>query len=177
MAAQPALQLALLLRSERYRRLDATPSIRLRTDFFAAAATVTRMLAYGGATPFLGALSEALETFNLARAGQIERGLIYPSGSVESNTVDFVHHEQCIVQEALERLRLSSPRNYAAQIASANAAITFAWRARAACSAGTWAIFTRAAHRCRARLNRGIEFALQTDREALGVEIARGHRV
>ncbi|HLJ22154.1 MAG TPA: hypothetical protein VKU84_18245, partial [Stellaceae bacterium] len=88
MAAQPALQLAFLLRSERYRRLDEKPSIRSRTDFFAAAATVTRMLAYGRATPFLGVLSEALETVNVARAQQIDCGLIYSSSSVESNTVD-----------------------------------------------------------------------------------------
>jgi hypothetical protein len=50
-----SFRLELLLRSERYRRLDAQPAIRSRTDLFAAASIVTRVLAYSGPTPFMAA--------------------------------------------------------------------------------------------------------------------------
>lgn len=68
MSPRLSSRLSLLLRSERYRRLDSRPAIRSRTDFFAAASTVTRVLAYSGATPFLTALSGALERVNVSRA-------------------------------------------------------------------------------------------------------------
>jgi len=166
----------MLGRAERYRRLDARPSIRGRTDFFAAAATVTRVLAYGGVTPFLADLSELLEAVNLSRAAQIDRGLLYAGGSIESNTADFVHYEQCVVEHALERLRSRDAHRYAEQIRWANAALTFAMQAGVHWGWGACALFARAVRCCGPKLGRGIEFADQTYREALGVEIARAHR-
>lgn len=165
-----------LRRAERYRRLDARPSIRGRTDFFAAAATVTRVLAYGGATPFLADLSASLESANLLRARQIDRGLLYAGGSIEINTADFVHYEQCIVQQALERLRSRDSRRYTEQIRWANAALTFAMQAGLHWGWGACALFAHAVRGCRPKLGRGIEFADQTHREILGIEIARAHR-
>ena len=176
MAARTVLQLRFLRRAERYRRVDAQPSIRGRTDFFAAAATVTQVLGYGGATPFLADLSESLEAVNLLRAGQIDRGLLYAGGSIEANTAHFVHYEQCIVQQALERLRSRNPKSYAEQIRWANAALTFAMQAGLHWGWGACALFADAVRRCRPKLGRGIEFADQAHREVLGVEIARAHR-
>lgn len=175
-AALLSSRLPLLLRSERYRRLDSQPAIRSRTDFFAAASIVTRVLAYGGATPFMVALSDALERVNVSRARLICRGLLYVTGSVEHNTLDFVRYEQTLVQEALDRLRGGDPRGYSEQIRTANSAIARVARRPAACASSAVATFIRAADSCFARLGRTVEFALQSDREALGEELARSAR-
>ena len=167
---------SLLLRSERYRRLDADPLIRSRTSFFAAASVVTRVLAYSGATPFMLTLSDALERANMARARQICTGLLYAGGSVERNTLDFVQYEQGLVQEALERLRRSDPTVHSEQIRIANRAIDRALRHRTACAFSALETFTQAAQACLARLGRTFEFSAQCDREALGQEIARSAR-
>lgn len=172
MPASLSLRLSLLLRSERYRRLDAQPAIRSRTDFFAAASVVTRVLAYSGPTPFMVALSDALERVNVARARLICSGLLYVSGSVERNTQDFVRYEQALVQEALDRLRGSDPHGYLEQIRLANTAISHALMRRRGCASSALATFVRAADRCLARLGRAIEFSAQSDREALGMELA-----
>lgn len=169
-------RLSLLLRSERYRSLDFHPVIRSRTDFFAAASTVTRVLAYSGATPFLIALSDALERVNVSRARLICGGRLYATGSVERNTLDFVRYEQILVQQWLDRLRGSNPREYSQQIRFANGAIAHGLGRRAACVSGAVAIFVRAGESCLARLGRAIEFAAQADREMLGVELARSAR-
>ena len=169
------LRLSFLFRSERYRRLDAQPAIRSRTDFFAAASVVTRMLAYSGPTPFMVALSDALERVNMARARLICSGLLYATGSVERNTLDFVRYEQSLVQAALERLRSSDPGAYSEQIRTANSAIVRVLRHRAHATAAI-ATFVQATECCLARLGRAIEFSAQSDREALGEELARSAR-
>jgi hypothetical protein len=166
----------LLLRSERYRRLDARPAIRSRTDFFAAASIVTRVLAYGGTTPFMLALSDALERVNVSRAQLICDGVLYVSGSVERNTRDFIRYEQALVQQALDHLRGRDPHGYAEQIRATNSALARVLRRRAACASSALATFVHAAECCLARLGRTIEFATQSDREALGEELARSAR-
>jgi len=167
----------LLLRSERYRRLDAHPGIRSRTDFFAAAAIVTRGLAFSGATPFMVALSDGLEHVNVSRAKLICSGLLYRSGSIERNTWDFVQYEQALVQEALDRLRHCDPRRYSEQILIANRAIERALTRRAVCPpCSALATFARAAEACLARLGRTFEFSAQSDRETLGEELVRSAR-
>ena len=171
-----AARLAFLLRSERYRRLDAEPAIRARTDFFAAASIVTRVLAYGGTTPFMAGLSHMLEHVNVSRAQMICRGALYVTGSVERNTLDFVRYEQALIQEALDRLRHGDPRAYAEQIHLADRAIARVLRRRAACTSSAVATFVRAAECCLMRFGRAIEFARQSDREALGTELARSAR-
>lgn len=176
MSATLSSRVSFLLRSERYRRLDAQPAIRSRTDFFAAAAIVTRVLAYGGATPFMVALSDTLERVNVSRARLICSGALYVSGSVERNTRDFVRYEQALVQQALDRLRGCDPYEYAEQVRAANSAIVRVLRRPAASASTAVATFVRAAESCLARLGRTIEFAAQSDREALGEEIARTAR-
>jgi len=169
-------RLSLVLRSERYRRLDAHPTIRSRTDFFAAASVVTRVLAYS-ATPFMVALSGALERVNVSRAQLICGGRLYVAGSVESNTLDFVHYEQSLVQEALDRLRDTDPRGYSEQIRLANSAIARILRHRGPCASGAFTTFIAAAESCLVRLGHVIEFAAQSDREVLGEELARSARL
>jgi hypothetical protein len=176
MSADLSPRLSLLLRAQRYRRLDAQPDIRSRTAFFAAASTVTRVLAYSGTTPFMVTLSDALERANVSRVQLIRNGGLYLTGSIERNTRDFVRFEQALVQQALDRLRGSDPYGYAEQIRLANSAIDRALRRRSGCASSALAIFVRAAQCCLARLGRGIEFAIQSDREALGEELARSAR-
>lgn len=118
------------------------------------------------------ALSDALERVNVARAGLICSGLLYRSGSVERNTRDFVRYEQALVQEALDRLRGSDPHGYLEQIRLANGAITRSLMRRTACASSALSTFAQAAERCLARLGRAIEFSAQSDREALGMELA-----
>lgn len=176
MSRSLASRLSLLLRSERYRRLDAEPAIRARTDFFAAASIVTRVWAYGGATPFMAALSDALERANVRRAQLICSGLLYVTGTVERNTRDFVRHEQALVQAALDHLRRSDPRGYSVQIHMANSALARVLSPRATPASRAVATFIRAAESCLERLGRTIEFSMQSDREALGEELARSAR-
>lgn len=177
MSPRPPFRLSLLRRSERYRQLDEHPAIRARTDFFAAAAVVTRMLAFGGATPFMVALSGVLERANMSRARLIRGGLLYVTGSVDRNTLDFVRYEQALVQSALDRLRRSDPHGYAEQISIANAAIARVLRRRAACASFAATVFIRAAESCLGQLGRMIDFSAQSDREALGQELARSARL
>jgi hypothetical protein len=151
--------------------------IRSRTDFFAAATVVTRVLAFGGATAFMVALSDTLERVNLSRAQLICSGALYATGNVERNTLDFVRYEQALVQESLERLRRSDPYGYAEQMRIANSAIARALRRRAAYASSALATFVRAAESCLLRLGRGIDFSMQSDRETLGEELARSARV
>jgi hypothetical protein len=167
---------SLLLRSERYRRLDAEAAIRARTDFFAAASIVTRVLALSGATPFMAALSETLERENVARARLICGGALYLTGSVERNTLDFIRFEQALVQHALDRLRGRDPQGYSAQIRIANHAIARALDPPAGRPCLAIGAFVRAARSCLCRLGRAIEFSLQSDRETLGEELARSAR-
>lgn len=176
MSADLSPRLSLLLRAERYRRLDAQPDIRARTAFFAAAWTVTRVLAYSGTTPFMVTLSDALERANVSRAQLIRSGCLYPTGNIERNTLDFVRFEQALVQEALDRLRASDPYGYSEQIRLANGAIASALRRPAGCASSALATFVRAAQCCLVRLGRAIEFAVQSDREVLGQELARSAR-
>jgi hypothetical protein len=171
-----SLRLSFLLRSERYRRLDADPVIRSRTSFFAAASVVTRVLAYGGTTPFMVVLSHALEQVNVSRARLICSGQLYDSGSVERNTMDFVRYEQALVQQALDGLCRIDPPLYSEQISIANGAIDRAMSRRAAYASSSLATFARAAAACFVRLGRAIEFSRQSDRQALGEELARRAR-
>ena len=164
------------MRSRRYRCLDAQPAIRARTDFFAAAAIVTRVLAYSGATPFMAALSNTLESVNVHRAKLICSGQLYATGSIECNTRDFVCYEQVLVQEALDRLRWTDPHAYAEQVRIANGALARVLRPRAACASGALAAFVCAAECCLVIIGRAIEFSAQSDRETLGEELARSAR-
>lgn len=169
-------RLSLLLRSERYRCLDAEPAIHSRTDFFAAASVVTRVLAYSGPTPFMIAMSDMLERINVSRARLICRGVLYATGSVDLNTLDFVRYEQSLVQDSLDRLRGTDPAGYADQIRMANRAIARVLTHRAARASSALATFVRATESCLERLGRTIEFSAQSDREALGEELARSAR-
>jgi hypothetical protein len=176
MSPRLPLGLSLLLRSERYRRLDAEPAIRSRTDFFAAASVVTRVLAYGGATPFMAALSGSLERVNVLRARLIRSGLLYVTGTVDCNTLDFIRYEQRRVQRVLDRLRAFDPDGYSEQIRTANRLIALALELGAAYASGDLGIFIHGAKSCLARLGRAVEFSEQSDREALGEELARSAR-
>ena len=163
--------LALLLRSWRYQRWHADPRICLRTHFFAAAAVVTRVLARGPVlSGFLFDLSATLEAENALRARRICSGALYATGAIEINTLDFVRHEQSIVQMHLDRLHRDAPNRYAREIRRANEALELLrWRGLRGLTEGC---FVRAAEDARDRVGGRLDFAEQRCRELLGVQIA-----
>ena len=109
-------------RSMLYARLHDDPRIRSRTNFFAAAATITRVFAWENSSRFMGSLSASLEVVNLARAGEILGGRRYPAHSIEANTADFIEYEQQVVDDELRSLRLRDPVLHGAELAAADAA-------------------------------------------------------
>ena len=164
--------LALLLRSWRYQCWHADPRICLRTHFFAAAAVVTRVLARGPIlSGFLFQLSATLEAENALRARSICVGALYATGAVESNTLDFVQHEQSIVQVHLDRLRRDAPHRYVREIRRANEALELLrWRGLSGLADRC---LVRAAEDARGSVGGRLDFAEQQCREVLGVQIAR----
>jgi hypothetical protein len=159
-------------RAHTYDCLDADPKIGRRTAFFRAAAVVTRVLGSGHLTGFMRDLSASLEVANLARAQQIRAGQLYVEHAVGANTAHFIRFEQALVQEALDMLRTKDARQYAAEIDSADRALA---RMRLWCSR-----LPSTAHRdlhmalqqARAWLGRAPRFAIQSDREAIGLAVA-----
>jgi len=133
-------------------------------------------MVFGGSTHFMSELSGALEVLNVARASQIDHGLLYTNGDIDANTLDFIHFEQCIVQLALEGLMRQNARLYEAQVRTANRSIVLAENLGSRCGWPTYAVFARAVQYGRERLGRAIEFANQMGRETLGMEIARACR-
>ena len=163
---------ALLLRSRRYQSWHADPRIALRTHFFAAAAVVTRVLAGQLLlSRFLRELSGTLEVENALRARRIRAGTLYAAGPVDGNTLDFVCHEQAIVQAHLDRLRRCAPRRYSREISAANRALSLA-RSRTF-QAVADRCFAGAAYEAARRLGGALDFADRHCREVLGTQIAR----
>jgi hypothetical protein len=164
--------LGLLLRAERYQRWHEDPAIAARTSFFAAAAVVNRAMAcHALLSRFLLDLGARLEVINTHRAHEIRAGQLYGEGSVEVNTLDFVHYEQSIVQDHLDRLRHSAPRSYGREIRAVNAMF----------AALRWGVIRGFANRCflcaveeaLQRLGGPLDFAEQRCRVVLGTQIAR----
>jgi hypothetical protein len=166
-----AVQVAARVRELRYRRIAADPLIAARTDFFSAAAIVTKALSTRDQPPFLAQLGARLEVANVRRAREIRAGKLYKGGSVRTNTADFVHFEQMLVEAELEGLRARDPVAYHDVVECANRQI-----ARATRGLARWTNrrFARAARATRRQLGREIDFARQADRELLGNAIARG---
>jgi hypothetical protein len=113
---------------------------------------------------------------NSSRAQLICRGLLYGSGSIERNTIDFIRYEQILVQKALDGLCRTDPGAYAQQIRHADNAIAHILQRRELCASSALATFVRATDACLARLGRMLEFSRQADREALGEALARSAR-
>jgi len=156
-------------RSSRYERVHADARVSSRTSFFGAAAIVTNALGGAPQSDFMHKISSRLETANMERAEQIRAGTIYSSGSVRQNTADFVHFEQSVVQGALDELKATNATEYAEEVQTANRNLNgaFSQLARA-----TDPAFARAAAATREELGRDIDFEKQSDREALGNNIA-----
>jgi hypothetical protein len=163
--------LALLRRSWRYQCWDADPRIYLRTHFFAAAAVVTRVLARRATlSRFLFDLSTTLEAENARRAREICAGALYSSRAIESNTLDFVRHEQAIVQAHLDQLRRDAPRCYAREIHAANEGLELVrWRGLRRFADHC---FVSAVAEARCSVGGRLDFAEQRCRELLGIQIA-----
>ena len=89
---------------------------------------------------------------------------------MRTNTADFVHFEQELVESELERLRIRDPVAHHDVVECANRQI-----ARATRGIARWTNrrFARAALATRRQLGRDIDFARRDDRELLGNAIAR----
>jgi hypothetical protein len=161
--------LSLILRARRYQRWHSEPEISTRTSFYAAAAIVTRVLARYAFSRFLIELGATLERVNSTRAAEIRSGLLYPQGSVETNTSDFVRYEQGVVQAHLEQLRRSAPRRYSREMWLANRA--FDLLHINSLTSFVNPCFVHAAHDA-VRLAGPLDFAEQSCREILGRQIA-----
>jgi hypothetical protein len=163
-------QAAARARELRYRRLAADPAIATRTDFFRAAAVVTKALATRDQPSFLTSLAAKLEVANVRRAREIRSGKLYARGSAPANTADFVRFEQSLVEAELRELRERDPAAYDGVVARANLQIARATRGMA-----RWMNreFARAVIATRRQLGRDIDFSRCADREMLGIAIAR----
>ncbi len=159
------------LRSRRYGSLHADPAIACRTQFFAAAALVTATLALIGPSRFFRDLSGELEAANMLRAAEIRARRIYRDGAVESNTMDFISYEQTLVQAALDSLQARHPRLYRREVQLAN----FLLNAlnRTVPRRFLRSTFARAVRATSAELGADIDFARQSHREMLGLQLAR----
>lgn len=161
----------LLLRSRRYENVQADPVIACRTEFYAAASLVTGALALVAPSRFLCDLSEMLEVANMARAYGIRTRQLYPEGSVEKNTADFIRYEQTLVQKALDALRNRQPELYRREVNIAN----FLLNAlnRTLLRKVLRSPFARGVRAAAAELGESIDFARQNHREVLGMQLAR----
>ena len=157
-------------RSRRYLHLHTDPTISCRTNFFAAAAIVTRVLSLRGPSAFVLELSATLEEANASRARLIRTGELYADGTIEGNTRDFVRFEQGLVQQHLEKLRQCSPRDYLSEIGGMNAAFELL-RFKPLRNL-VERCFVRAVEETIACLGAPIDVAQRACREALGVHIA-----
>jgi hypothetical protein len=160
-----------LLRSRRYESIHADPDIAAKTQFFGAASLVTGALALIAPSRFLRDLSAMLEVANMLRAQEIRSRLIYPEDSVERNTVDFIHYEQTLVQAALDTLRGRHPKRYRQEVELANFLLN-ALNRSVARYVLRWA-FADAVRAAIAELGADIDFARQSHREMLGLQLAR----
>jgi hypothetical protein len=158
-------------RSCLYAALHADYRISKRTTFFAAASIVTNLFSHCTPSPFFSELSGSLEKANLRRAEQIRIGALYPSGSVERNTADFVHYEQTMVQIALDQLRITCPDRYRREVRVANGLLRPMW----VCAAASLVqpLFARALLSVTRGLGRSVNVEEQRNRELLGMEIAK----
>ncbi len=166
--------LQLALRVHRYDAVDAEEAIRARTDFFAAAAVVTRAVSFMPPSRFLLHLSARLEWLNMSRAAAIRSGSLYGGGSVAANTDDFIHIEQSAVQRHLDCLKKAAPHRYRTEIASLNSAM------RAAGRLPLWAPgvagIANALRRAQQETDGEMDFAAQPFREAVGRHVSASIR-
>jgi capsid protein len=160
-----------LLRSRRYENIHADPAIAAKTRFFAAASLVTGALALIGPSRFFRELSAMLEVANMSRAQEIRACRMYPDAAVEHNTADFIHYEQTLVQAALDSLRRQHPERYHQEIELANFLLN-AMNRTVARRVLRWT-FADAVRAVIAELGVNIDFARQSHREMLGLQLAR----
>lgn len=172
MSERSQTRLEFARRASRYDQLDRDPRIHFHTRFFRAASAVTRVIGDGYPTGFMARLSATLEIANISRAAHIGEGRLYTGGSWLSNTVDFIHFEQRLVERALEELRAQDPIRYADEIEMADRGLA---RIRLWCSRFRSSAHGRlhfALRNARRTLGRAPQFARQGDREAIGIAIA-----
>ena len=159
-------------RATRYREIDFC--LAEHTRFFGAAALITevlrsltgtacRVLVSREVRGFLTDLGSDLERLNLRIAQSIERGRL-SGGSLDARLVNI---EQSRVQQRLRQWQRRSPGRYAKLIGDLDRLLSllrFPWAVRSAAAI----ILRDVLGALRATLGRPIQFARQTDREAIG---------
>ena len=178
-------------RAEEYGRLDANPEIRKRTRFFAAAAAASQALASGDdmykasqmflsrtTSDFLQKIGEELLIINrlaaqdIASGGDLEnRHMKSFKGPDTGLALDakLVRLEQSTVQGLLDDLKVANPAAYKTVIKENNALLNSP--SILASVYGTDEAFGKIVAAVRKSLGRDLDFAKQSDREAIGLKL------
>lgn len=172
MNPEPQVSQSFQARAARYWALHAMPAIARETLFFAAAARVTEAISLWRPTAFMQSLSLRLEAANGERAQAILSGSLYGTGAILRNTADLVSFEQSVVQAELRQLLNHSVTRYRDEIGIANDALRSAGSRAGCLGPASLRTFHRVILRVRNSLGRLPDFALRTDRETIGMELA-----
>ncbi len=161
-------------RAGSYGKLDR--KLHAKTRFFAAATAVslygantdsplTAFVVSSTTRDFLSKLGEDLEKVNSGIVESIQDGSL----SGEDLDTQIVHMEQTAVQEALDDLKKTNPEEYERLISDANKALNPSEAMRAVAKRfPSDTAFIQILDQLRRDLGRDIDFANQSDREALG---------
>jgi RHS repeat-associated protein len=165
-------------RASEYGRIDANPTVRSQTRFFAAANAVSQALAdvaawrigtamTGVSRPtanFLEGVGQRLEAFNKTQVDQIQSGKLSGPGLDQR----MVHAEQTNVQRQLDNLKQADPSGYAMTIKEINGALNGIVSRGLEELAPTDRAYAQVLAGVRTDLGRDIDFSKQGDREAIG---------
>ncbi|MGE0887065.1 MAG: RHS repeat domain-containing protein [Blastocatellales bacterium] len=180
-------------RAEEYGHYDANPEINKRTRFFAAAAAASQALASGDTAEgferaflstttraFLSVVGEELLKVNRDVIRTIQDGgsLTFPGPDPTGPALDakLVRLEQSTVQNLLDNLKNANPDKYNTVIMENNALLNpsgFIMEAAMSSriSFATDKAFGKVLEAVRKDLGRNIDFARQSDREAIGLKL------
>ncbi|MBK7598264.1 MAG: RHS repeat-associated core domain-containing protein [Acidobacteria bacterium] len=177
-------------RAEEYGYYDANPEVNKRTRFFAAAAAASQALASGDTVQgferaflstttraFLSAVGEELLKVNMGVIRTIQDGglLTFQGQDLTRPDLDakLVRLEQSTVQNMLNNLKAKDPDRYNKVIQDNNALLNPSGRLMKMATSAfpTDAAFGKILDAVRKDLGRNIDFAKQSDREAIGLKL------
>jgi RHS repeat-associated protein len=176
-------------RASAYAYYDTMPEINNRTRFFAAAAAVSQALASGDTfwgierrfistktQAFLSGVGEELQRLNRGFAQALQEGgnltLSGPDPTGPALDKKLIHFEQSTIQQLLNNLKEKDPDGYNQVIEENNALLNPTDKMKKGAEIfPTDAAFGKILDAVRKDLGRNIDFAKQSDREAIGLKL------